>query len=97
MAEEYGMRVVYVSEAYTSSRCPLHGSRCGKRVKRGLFKCTTLNKFFNADLVGACNILISPSPARGRGNAPGLGRGAEPLERGVVAPNLPALAGAPAL
>jgi len=37
------------------------------RVKRGLFKCTTLNKVFNADLVGAYNILITPSPARGNG------------------------------
>ena len=99
VAEEYGMRVVYVSEAYTSSKCPLHGERCGRRVKRGLFKCTTLNKAFNADLVGAYNILttITPSPERGRGNAPETGRGAEPSNRGGVAPNLPALAGTLAL
>ena len=99
VAEEYGMRVVYVSEAYTSSKCPLHGGRCGRRVKRGLFKCTTLNKAFNADLVGAYNILttITPSPERGRGNASETGRGAEPPKRGRVAPNLPALAGTLAL
>jgi len=95
VAEEYGMRVVYVSEAYTSSRCPLHGSRCGKRVKRGLFKCTTLNKVFNADLVGAYNILttITPSPGRGRGNGPEARPGAKPSNRGDVASNLPALKG----
>jgi putative transposase len=41
VAEEYGITVVYVSEAYTSSKCPIHGERCGSRVKRGLFKCTS--------------------------------------------------------
>jgi len=99
VAEEYGMRVVYVSEAYTSSKCPLHGERCGRRIKRGLFKCTTLSKVFNADLVGAYNILttITPSPERGRGNGPEAWLGAKPLNRGDVAPNLPALAGTLAL
>ncbi|MCC6055728.1 MAG: transposase [Desulfurococcaceae archaeon] len=62
IAEEYGITVVYVDEAYTSSKCPIHGEECGKRIKRGLFKCTKLNKAFNADLVGAYNILITPSP-----------------------------------
>jgi len=99
VAEEYGMRVVYVSEAYTSSKCPLHGERCGRRIKRGLFKCATLNRVFNADLVGAYNILttITPSPARGRGNRPETRPGAEPPARGHIAPNLPALAGTLAL
>jgi len=44
-----------------------------KRVKRGLLKCTLLNKVFNTDLAGAYNILttpITPSPPRGRGNGP---------------------------
>ena len=62
-AEEYGMTVVYVDEAYTSSKCPLHGESCGRRIERGLFKCKKLNKVFNADLVAAYNILITPSPA----------------------------------
>ena len=62
VAEEHGITVVYVNEAYTSSRCPIHKKKCGSRVKRGLFKCTRLNKVFNADLVGAYNILITPSP-----------------------------------
>ncbi|MCC6054918.1 MAG: transposase, partial [Thermosphaera sp.] len=53
VAEEYGITVVYINEAYTSSKCPVHGPGCGKRIKRGLFKCTKLNKVFNADLVGA--------------------------------------------
>jgi len=99
VAEEYSMRVVYVSEAYTSSKCPLHGERCGRRVKRGLFKCTTLDKVFNADLVGAYNILttITPSPERGRGNGPKTRPEAKPPKRGDVAPNLPALTGTLAL
>ena len=74
----------------TSSKCPLHGHNRGKRIKRGLFKCTTLNKVFNADLVGAYNILITPSPERG--NGPETRPGAKPSKRGDVAPNLPALA-----
>jgi len=76
VAEEYGITVVYVNEAYTSSKCPIHGEVCGSRVKRGLFKCTRLNKVFNADLVGAYNILITPSPrgigVMGRRPGPGL-------------------------
>jgi putative transposase len=65
VAEEHGITVVYVNEAYTSSKCPIHGERCGSRVRRGLFKCTGLDKVFNADLVGAYNILITPNPAWG--------------------------------
>jgi putative transposase len=73
VAEEYGISVIYVDEAYTSLRCPLHGDGCGVRISRGLFKCTRLNKVFNADLAAAYNILmtlITPSPERGRGNGP---------------------------
>jgi len=90
VAEEYGITVIYVNEAHTSQTCPIHGKECGVRVRRGLFKCTTLNKVFNTDLVGAYNILITPSPARDRGNEPETQPGAKP---GNVAPNLPALAG----
>jgi len=91
VAEEYGITVDYVSEAYTSSKCPLHGDCCGKRIKRGLFKCTTLDKVFNADLVGAYNILatITPSPERGRGKGPETRPGIESPSRGDVIPNPP--------
>ena len=94
VAEEYGITVIYVNEAHTSQTCPIHGKECGVRVRRGLFKCTTLNKVFNTDLVGAYNILITPSPARDRGNEPETQPGAKP---GNVAPNLPALTGTPTL
>ncbi|MEB2793535.1 MAG: transposase [Caldisphaeraceae archaeon] len=94
--EEYGISVVFVDEAYTSSRCPFHGNKCGKRITRGLFKCTTTNKVFNADIVGAYNILvkgitITPSPREGIGV---IGRRPDLRlnPKGDLAPNLPALA-----
>jgi hypothetical protein len=40
---------------------------------------------------------IAPSPGRGRGNGPETRPGVESPKRGDVAPNLPALAGTPAL
>ncbi|WP_276607312.1 RNA-guided endonuclease InsQ/TnpB family protein [Thermococcus indicus] len=79
VAEEYGIRVLVVNEAFTSKLCPV----CGKpheraRFVRGLFKCPVTGLIFNADLVGAFNILkkvvgtITPSLgglyAQGRGN-----------------------------
>jgi putative transposase len=97
VAEEYGIAVVYVDEAHTSSKCPIHGDGCGKRIKRGLFKCTKLNKVFNADIVGAYNILITPSPERDRGNGPETWPGIKSPKRGDVIPNLPALTGTLAL
>jgi len=91
VAEEYGMTVEEVDEAYTSSTCPIHGNSCGKRIVRGLFKCLKLNKVFNADIVGAFNILkksITLSPSRDRGNW----RNTQPrAERKDVALNLSAL------
>ena len=88
--EEHGITAVYVGEAYSSTTCPVHRDRkCVKRVKRGLLKCTRLNKVFNVDLVGAYNILITPSPEKGRGNGPK----ARPGATSPVAPNLPALTG----
>jgi putative transposase len=92
VAEEYGIDVVYVDEAYTSSRCPIHGDGCGARISRGLFKCTKLGKVFNADLVGARNILmapITPSPGRVRGNGPETRPRAKPPKEGECSPNLP--------
>jgi len=56
----------------------LHGESCGRRIERGLFKCKKLNKVFNADLVAAYNILITPSPAD-RGNGPETWPGIESL------------------
>jgi putative transposase len=67
-AEEYGIRVIYVDESYTSSRCPWHGDGCGVRISRGLFKCKTMNNVFNADLMAAYNILmmpVTPEPREG--------------------------------
>jgi putative transposase len=92
VAVEYEITVVHVDEAHTSSKCPIHGERCGNRVKRGLFKCTKLNKVFNADLVGAYNMLITPSPNWDRGNGLETQPGIESPKRGDVIPNLSALA-----
>ncbi|MCO6041771.1 RNA-guided endonuclease InsQ/TnpB family protein [Thermococcus alcaliphilus] len=78
VAEEYGIQVLVVNEAFTSKTCPV----CGKpheraRFVRGLFKCPETGLVFNADLVGAFNILkkavktITPSLpglTGGRGN-----------------------------
>jgi putative transposase len=60
VAEEYGIKVIYVDESYTSSRCPRHGDGYGLRISRGLFRCTTIDKVFNADLIAAHNILMTP-------------------------------------
>ncbi|ALM74064.1 transposase [Thermococcus barophilus] len=58
VAEEYGIKVVVVDEAFTSQLCPLCGKpHKGARFVRGLFKCPTEGLIFNADLVGAFNIL----------------------------------------
>jgi len=79
VAEEYGIKVIYVDEKGTSSRCPWHGDDCGVRIYRGLFKCTTMDKVFNADLIAAYNILltpVTPEPRRGvRGNGRRPGQG----------------------
>jgi putative transposase len=78
VAEEYGIKVIYVDERGTSSRCPLHGDGCGVRISRGLFRCTRLGKVFNADFAAAYNILmapVTPSPERGRGNGRRPGQG----------------------
>ncbi|MEM1920226.1 MAG: transposase [Ignisphaera sp.] len=60
VGEEYGIRVEFVSEENTSTTCPLCKAKNQdhKRVYRGLFKCYKHNKVFNADLVGAYNILL---------------------------------------
>ncbi|KUH32512.1 transposase [Thermococcus celericrescens] len=78
VAEEYGILVVVVDEAFTSQLCPLCGQRhADGRIFRGLFKCRGEGVVMNADLVGAFNILrkvvekITPSLpglTAGRGN-----------------------------
>ncbi|KUH33332.1 transposase [Thermococcus celericrescens] len=80
VAEEYGIVVEVVGEAFTSKLCPVCGKpHEGARFVRGLFKCPVTGLVFNADLVGAFNILrkavktITPSLsalAGGRGNWP---------------------------
>jgi len=80
VAEEYGIQVLIVNEAFTSQTCPLCGQRhANGRVFRGLFECRREGVVMNADLVGAFNILkkvvktITPSLsalAGGRGNWP---------------------------
>jgi len=70
--EELGIQVMEVDERYTSKASPVsddvismqvkkvNGEEVkfsGKRVNRGLYKDLVLNKVFNADLVGAMNIL----------------------------------------
>ncbi len=58
VAEEYGISVVVVDEAFTSKVCPVCGKpHYGARFVRGLFKCPATGLIFNADLVGAFNIL----------------------------------------
>ncbi|MEM4970162.1 MAG: transposase [Sulfolobales archaeon] len=69
VAEEYGIEVEHVDEENTSRTCPIcRAIEDHKRISRGLFKCYKHNIVFNADLVGAFNILakskaITPSPA----------------------------------
>ncbi|AHL23229.1 RNA-guided endonuclease InsQ/TnpB family protein [Thermococcus nautili] len=58
VAEEYGISVEVVNEAFTSKLCPVCGKpHEGARFVRGLFKCPVTGLIFNADLVGAFNIL----------------------------------------
>ena len=58
VAEEHSIRVVVVNEAFTSKTCPVCGKpHEGARFVRGLFKCPATGLIFNADLVGAFNIL----------------------------------------
>jgi len=77
--EELGIEVIEVDERYTSKASPIsddvveiqsrkvNGEEVqflGKRVGRGLYKDLVLNKVFNADLVGAMNILKAGAKLR---------------------------------
>ncbi|WP_297490065.1 transposase, partial [Thermococcus sp.] len=84
VAGEYGIQVEVVDEAFTSKTCPVCGKlHYGARFVRGLFKCPVTGLVFNADLVGAFNILkkvaktitlnLSGFYAQGRGNWPKTG------------------------
>ncbi len=84
VSEEYGIEVKLVGEAFTSKLCPVCGKpHEGARFVRGLFKCPATGLVFNADLVGAFNILrkvvktITPNlgglHAQRRGNWPEAG------------------------
>ena len=80
VSEEYGIVVVVVGEAFTSQTCPVCGRpHEGARFVRGLYSCPETGLVFNADLVGAFNILrkvrtITPNLsglyAQRRGNWP---------------------------
>ncbi len=84
VAEEYGILVEVVDEAFTSKVCPVCGKpHYGARFVRGLFKCPETGLIFNANLVGAFNILrkavktitlnLSGLYAQRRGNWPETG------------------------
>lgn len=105
VAEEYGVEVEYVDERDTSRTCPICRTHIGhKRIARGLLKCYKHNIVFNADLVGAFNILsrvktIAPSPTLSGVGVTRLrpGAGLNPALAGNVAQNLPAPKGTHAL
>jgi len=70
-----GIRVIRVSESYTSSVSAITGTlpktnkqiiQNGKRITRGLFKDTILNKVWHADLNGALNIATKGLGLRAR-------------------------------
>jgi len=83
-AELVGIRVVIITEEYTS-KCSFldlepikkHKSYKGKRIKRGLFK-TSSGRLINADLNGSLNILRKEV-----GDSYFVG---QPIERLVVSP-----------
>ncbi len=90
VAEEYGISVVVVDEAFTSKTCPVCGKpHEGARFVRGLFKCPATGLVFNADLVGAFNILKKVAktitPNLGGLYAQGRGNGGKALPEGLKA------------
>ena len=55
--EEYGIEMLLVNEAYSSKRCSLCGTmHPNARLKRGLYYCTTEDRYINADVNGSPNI-----------------------------------------
>ncbi|NJD99865.1 transposase [Thermococcus sp. LS1] len=93
VAEEYGIKVEVVDEAFTSQTCPVCGKpHEGARFVRGLFECPTTGLVFNADLVGAFNILKKVvktiTPNLGGLRAQGRGNGGKALPEGLKSPPL---------
>ncbi|AEH23752.1 putative transposase [Pyrococcus yayanosii CH1] len=93
VAEEYGISVVVVNEAFTSKTCPVCGKpHDGARFVRGLFACPATGLVFNADLVGAFNILKKVArtitPNLGGLYAQGRGNGGKTLPEGFEEPVL---------
>jgi len=91
VAEEYGIVVVLVGEAFTSQTCPLCGQHHPNgRIFRGLFKCHREGVVMNADLVGAFNILKKAvktiTPNLGGLLAQGRGNGGKVLPEGFEEP-----------
>jgi hypothetical protein len=67
-----------VDERYTSLLCSLCGKKHSNgRIKRGLYHCTTYQRYINADVNGAMNILRKV--AAKHVNASGSGHMAMPL------------------
>jgi putative transposase len=54
-AEDYGIKVETISEAYTSQTCPRCGSRNTERILRG-FKCLDCGLEAHSDAVGVLNM-----------------------------------------
>lgn len=71
-ANERGIRVVKVSEHYTSITCSKCGSR-GKRVNQGTFKCPNCGYEINADFNGAKNIFKKVKKDLALGDVPKVG------------------------
>ena len=99
VAEEYGIQVALVDEAFTSQTCPVCGKpHKGARFVRGLYLCPATGFVFNADLVGAFNILkkvvktITPSLP---GLTAGRGNRGEALPEGLRSPFKMGFNGAP--
>ncbi|AIY87267.1 MULTISPECIES: RNA-guided endonuclease TnpB family protein [unclassified Thermotoga] len=66
-ADQVGIRVIEVDEAYTSQTCSVCGAvDRSSRLHRGLYVCKHCGSVMNADTNGAFNILkkVSPSPKR---------------------------------
>jgi len=78
LAEEYGIKVSTVNESHTSLLCSLCGKKHSNgRIKRGLYHCSTYQRYINADVNGAMNILRKV--AAKHVNASGSGLMAQPL------------------
>ena len=57
LAEEYGIKIMKVSERDTSKTCSLCGKQHNGRIKRGLMVCRDKHRSLNADVNGAVNLL----------------------------------------